>query len=82
MGNSLSLEDLFENIMFSFGPITSVVAAKYGHKTWLNWEIVNSIGLGVTLILKPDFYMPMLVRFNFGFLIIISSVLIYLNCLF
>lgn len=54
---------LLDNFLFSIGPVTSIIAAQFGRKAWIKYEIVTSIVLGLLLAFKPDLIFPIMVRF-------------------
>jgi VIT1/CCC1 family predicted Fe2+/Mn2+ transporter len=53
---------LIDYFLFSVGPITAVVAAFFGLKSWLRYEIVVSVALAFILFIQPQWIIAYLVK--------------------
>jgi len=56
------LLDNFLWTTFFIGPVTSIIAAQFGRKAWIKYEIVTSIVLGLLLAFKPDLIFPIMMK--------------------
>lgn len=54
---------LLENFLFSVGPITALIAARFGRRAWIKYEIVVSIILGIVLAFKSDLILSFVVSY-------------------
>jgi len=50
-----------DNIIFSIGPLTALIAAKFGVRTWLAYEIVGHLIFASVQFFKPEFFMGIFV---------------------
>lgn len=50
-----------ENLIFSFVPVTSLIAARYGQKAWTTWETLLSVAAAATLALRSELALPIIV---------------------
>jgi hypothetical protein len=56
---------IFENILFSIGPLSALLAARYGYKTYRRYEFFVNILFALILIGYPQPLISLLVRFIF-----------------
>ena len=56
-----------DNIIFSIGPITALIAARFGVRSWLRYEIVGHLIFAFVQFYKPEWFMSIFVssRLNF-----------------
>lgn len=64
---SLKLDQLFsslckdqkciDNIIFTIGPLTALIAAKCGMRTWLKYEIVTTLLFAAVQFFKPELFL-------------------------
>lgn len=47
-------KDLYETLMFSIGPLCTLIASRFGLKVWLRYEFVGSLIVAAMLILSPQ----------------------------
>lgn len=53
-----------ENLIFCIGPLTALLAARYGLKAWIKYEILVSMLIAAILVAKPRiFYDHMVIIF-------------------
>jgi hypothetical protein len=54
---------VYENVLFSIGPLSAILAARRGLKSWLRYEIAVSVVFAFILLFKPDFILSEMVIF-------------------
>lgn len=69
---SNDMDFYLENLIFSFVPVTSLIAARYGQKAWTTWETLLSIAAALTLALRSELALSIIVNYLL-FTISISS---------
>ena len=60
--SSNDMDFYVENLLFSFVPVTSLIAARYGQKAWTTWETLLSIAVAATLALRSELALPIIVN--------------------
>ncbi len=53
---------LLDYVLFSIGPITAIIAAIFGLKSWLRYEIGVSFSLALILFVQPQWIIAYLVN--------------------
>ncbi len=54
--------DFFEIVLFSIGPVFSLIGASKGYKTFIKYEIFTNLILGLVLTIKPQLIYSLLVN--------------------
>ena len=56
-----------DNIMFSIGPLTALIAARFGVRSWLRYEIVGHLIFAFVQFYRPEWFLGLFVSSSLNF---------------
>lgn len=50
---NIDRKELYENLLFTIGPLSTILVARFGLKAWIRYEIVVSVVIAAVIAIKP-----------------------------
>jgi hypothetical protein len=76
---NIDRKELCENALFSIGPLTTLLVARFGLKAWIKYEIVVSILIAAVLAYRPALILKIIVKKQQIFFVSFFLLNIFLN---
>jgi hypothetical protein len=59
-------QNMFENVVFSIGPVSALIAARFGMRFWLRYEAIFSFVIGLVCFFQPSWILGLIVIRHFA----------------